>query len=320
MLWIISPKLGRIQGVSAKAACHAAVNHFVSRSQEPPKIMSTPQELVACIEKLASLPAAYHRIRELLDDPDSSVYQVADAVASDPGITARVLRVVNSVLYGFPGKIETVARAVNLMGMQQVHDLVLSTAIIGAFSGIRPARMHMTRYWQDCIYRGLAARASAKLMGTGDPERMFVEGLLADIGHLVMYQANPEGASAALETARTRHIPLPEAEISHLGCTHAEVGAALASAWHLPNGFATAIGAQLMPAMGGHHMTEAALIHLANQIVATDGLENADEAALAGMDPMTVATLEMSVERIGSIRAAVQTEMPAVIALFFPQA
>ena len=82
MLWIISPKLGRIQGVSAKAACHAAVNHFVSRSQEPPTIMSTPQELVACIEKLASLPAAYHRIRELLDDPDSSVYQVADAVAS----------------------------------------------------------------------------------------------------------------------------------------------------------------------------------------------------------------------------------------------
>ena len=282
--------------------------------------MTTPQELVACIEKLASLPAVYYRIRDLLNDPDSSVQELADAVSSDPAITARVLGVVNSVLYGFAGKIDTVGRAVNLMGMQQVHDLVLSTAIIGAFAGIRPARMHMTRYWQDCIYRGLAARASAKLMGTGDPERMFVEGLLADIGHLVMYQANPEGASAALETARTRHIPLPEAEISHLGCTHAEVGAALASAWHLPNGFATAIGAQLMPAMGGHHMTEAALIHLANQIVATDGLENADEAALAGMDPMTVATLEMSVERIGSIRAAVQTEMPAVIALFFPQA
>ena len=296
--------------------------------------MSTPQELVACVEKLASLPAAYHRIRELLDDPDSSVHQVADAVASDPGITARVLRVVNSVLYGFPGKVATVSRAVNLMGMQQVHDLVLSTAIIGAFSGIRPARMHMTRYWQDCIYRGLAARAGAQqpfdehplrisgaqLLGAGDPERMFVEGLLADIGHLVMYQANPEGASAALETARIRHIPLHEAEISHIGCTHAEVGAALASAWHLPSGFATAIGAQLMPAMGGHHATEAALIHLANQIVATEGLEDADEVALAGMDPMAIASLEMGAERIGSIRAAVQTELPAVIALFFPPA
>lgn len=318
--WIISPNLGRDQGISPKAACGAAVNHFVSRSQEPPTIMSTPQELVACVEKLASLPAAYHRIRELLDDPDSSVHQVADAVASDPGITARVLRVVNSVLYGFPGQVETVSRAVNLMGMQQIHDLVLSTAIIGAFSGIRPARMHMTRYWQDCVFRGLAARACAKQLGTGDPERMFVEGLLADIGHLVMYQANPEAASAAFETARTRQVPLHEAELKHLGCTHAEVGAALASAWHLPNGFATAIGAQLMPALGGHHVTEAALIHLANQIVATEGQENPDEAALAGMDPMTIATLEMSAERIASIRTAVQAEMPAVIALFFPKA
>ena len=96
--------------------------------------MSTPQELVACVEKLASLPAVYHRIRDLLDDPDSSVLELSEAVSSDVAITARVLRVVNSVLYGFPGKVETVSRAVNLMGMQQVHDLVLSTSVIGAFS------------------------------------------------------------------------------------------------------------------------------------------------------------------------------------------
>jgi HD-like signal output (HDOD) protein len=63
--------------------------------------MSTPQELVACVEKLASLPAVYHRIRDLLDDPDSSVLELAEAVSGDAAITARVLRVVNSVLYGF---------------------------------------------------------------------------------------------------------------------------------------------------------------------------------------------------------------------------
>ena len=280
--------------------------------------MSTPQELVACIEKLASLPAAYHRIRELLDDPDSSVYQVADAVASDPGITARVLRVVNSVLYGFPGKIETVARAVNLMGMQQVHDLVLSTAIIGAFSGIRPARMHMTRYWQDCIYRGLAARASAKLMGTGDPERMFVEGLLADIGHLVMFQVAPEPSAAALESAARDKEPIQDAEARIVGCNFAEVGAALASAWRLPGGFAKAIGAQLMPAMAGPHVNEAALLHLANQIVATRELENPDEAALAMLDPMSAAMLELDAGQIAEIRARAEQELGTVIALFFP--
>lgn len=283
--------------------------------------MSTPQELVACVEKLASLPAVYHRIRSLLDDPDSSVHDLANAVASDAGITARVLRAVNSVLYGFPGKIETVTRAVNLMGMQQVHDLVLSTSVIGAFSGIRPARMHMARFWKDCVFRGLAARAAARELGVGDPERLFVEGLLADIGHLVMFQAVPEAADAALSESRRSQAPIHQIEDDIVGCNFAEVGAALATAWHLPSSFATAIGAQLNPAMGGPHATEAALLNIANQILATEDDTtpgDPDETALALIDPMTHARFEIDVARLASIRGAAQTESAAVIALFFP--
>lgn len=280
--------------------------------------MTTPQELVACIEKLASLPAVYYRIRDLLNDPDSSVQELADAVSSDPAITARVLGVVNSVLYGFAGKIDTVGRAVNLMGMQQVHDLVLSTAVIGAFAGIQPTRLNMTRFWQECVFRGLAARTAARQLGLGDPERMFVEGLLADIGHLVMFQADPDNAEIARDTAIRKEIPLHEAEADIVGCNYAEVGAALAGAWHLPSSFATAIGAQLMPALGGPHVTEAALLHLANLILATDKIVEADEAVLERMDPMSAAVLEMNTERIAAIRARVHEDKAAVIALFFP--
>lgn len=280
--------------------------------------MTTPQELVACVEKLASLPAVYHRIRDLLDDPDGSVHDLAEAVSSDPAITARVLRVVNSVLYGYPGKIETVSRAVNLMGMQQVHDLVLSGVVVNAFAGIRPARMHMSQFWQDCIFRGLLARAAARRLGMGDPERMFVEGLLADIGHLVMFQTAPEATNTALETARRDQIPLHEAEDTLVGCNFAEVGAALASAWHLPGGFAAAIGAQLVPAMGGPHAVEASLLHLANQILSTHGAENPDESALARLDSMTGALLEVDAGLIADIRGQAESERAAVIALFFP--
>ena len=280
--------------------------------------MSTPQELVACVEKLASLPAVYHRIRDLLDDPDSSVLELSEAVSSDVAITARVLRVVNSVLYGFPGKVETVSRAVNLMGMQQVHDLVLSTLVVAAFNGIRPARMHMGRFWSDSVFRGLAARAAARRLGTGDPERMFVEGLLADIGHLVMFQVAPEPSAAALESAARDQVPIHEAEATIVGCNFAEVGAALASAWRLPGGFAKAIGAQLMPALAGPHVTEAALLHLANQIVATRELENSDEAALAMLDPMSAAMFELDAGQIAEIRARAEQELGTVIALFFP--
>ena len=280
--------------------------------------MITPQELVACIEKLTSLPAVYHRIRALLDDPDSSVHDLAEAVSSDPAITARVLRVVNSVLFGFPGRIETVGRAVNLLGMQQVHDLVLGTAIVGAFNGIRPARMHMSRFWKDSVYRGLAARAAAHRLGLGDPERLFVEGLLADIGHLVMFQAAPDMADAALERAHRHHIPIHEAEQSVVGCHYAEVGAALASAWHLPAGFSAAIGAQLMPLLAGPHTQEAAILHLANDLLASDADEVDEDAVLATISPSIVTILQADASMLGAVRARVRDELSAVIALFFP--
>lgn len=280
--------------------------------------MSTPQELVACIEKLASLPAIYHRIRDILDDPDSSVQQLAEAVAGDAAITARVLRIVNSALYGFPGKIETVGRAINLMGMQQVHDLILSTAVISALSAIQPTHMPLMRFWKACVFRGLAARSAARLLGMGDPGRLFVEGLLADIGHLVMYQAAPDETRTAFETAQRSGTPLHEVEQSIIGCNYAEVGAALASAWGLPPSFATVIGAQLMPALGGPHATEAALLHVANQILATEETDLPDETALTLLDPMAAARLDMDTEQLAAIRRQARNESPAVIALFFP--
>ena len=96
------------------------------------------------------------------------------------------------------------------------------------------------------------------------------------------------------------------------------MGAALASAWRLPGGFAKAIGAQLMPALAARHVTEAALLHLANQILATRELENPDEAALALLDPMSVAMLELDAAQITDIRAEAEAEPATVIALFFP--
>lgn len=280
--------------------------------------MSTPQELVACVEKLASLPAIYHRIRDIIDDPDSSVQQLAETLSSDAAVTARVLRIVNSALYGFPGKVETVVRAANLMGMQQIHDLILSTSVISALSSIQPPQMPLMRFWKGCVFRGLAARSAARQLGVGDPERLFIEGLLADIGHLVMYQAVPDLCRAAQEKAQHSALPLHEVEQAIIGCNHAEVGAALASTWNLPSSFATVIGAQLMPALGGAHAMEAALLHVANHILATENLEHADEAALALLDPVAVARLDMGVQQLADIRIQARTESPAVIALFFP--
>jgi HD-like signal output (HDOD) protein len=207
----------------------------------------TAQELALRTTELVTLPAIYHRVKEVFDDPEGSVLDLAKVVVADPGITMRVLRVVNSVFYGFPGKVETMSRAVSVLGMQQVHDIVLATTVTAVFSGMRPERMDVTRFWRASAMRGLLSRAAAKSCGLLDAERLFVGGLLADIGHMVMYMHAPKQAEQALVESRTTGVAPEVIERELIGCDYAQVGEALLRAWQLPTSFAVAIGAQLDP-------------------------------------------------------------------------
>ena len=158
-------------------------------------VMPTALEIVTDIDRLASMPAVYHRVKQVIDDPNGSMGRLAEAMATDPAMTARILRIVNSPYYGYPGHIDTISRALSILGMQQVHDLVLAWAISATFVGIRPALMSMDSYWRNSVARAVAARQLAKRARFVNTERLFVEGLLSNIGHLVMYFRAPELAA-----------------------------------------------------------------------------------------------------------------------------
>jgi HD-like signal output (HDOD) protein len=280
--------------------------------------MHSSQELVACVEKLASLPAVYHRIREQLDSPDGSVIEVARLVSSDPALTTRLLHIVNSAMYGFAGQIATVSRAVTILGLRQVHDLVLSMSVSAVFEGLRPAVMDVSHFWRASVLRALSARSGARLRGVVDAERMFVEGLLADIGHLVMYHTIPHEVEEARVIARRTERPLFAVEREHLGCDFAEVGATLLSQWRLPLGIATAVGSQNEPRLGGEHSFEAALLYLSNTIAEADDTNtNSEDAAARVPQPLWV-QLGLEPESLATIREDAELNLAAVVSLFFP--
>ncbi|PKO55991.1 MAG: histidine kinase, partial [Betaproteobacteria bacterium HGW-Betaproteobacteria-19] len=109
--------------------------------------MHSAQEIVSHVESLATLPTVYHQIREQLDSPDGSIMDVTRLVSSDPALTAGVLRLVNSAFYGFGGQIDTVERAVPILGLQQVHDLVLAISVSAVFDSMQTKHMYMNRFW-----------------------------------------------------------------------------------------------------------------------------------------------------------------------------
>ena len=104
---------------------------------------ATALERLGEATRLFSLPDIYFKLKSVLDDPDFAMDDVADVMASDPGMTARLLKLVNSPFFGIEARIDTVPRAVNMLGTQQIHDLVLATSVTEAFAGISTDIMDM---------------------------------------------------------------------------------------------------------------------------------------------------------------------------------
>ena len=225
--------------------------------------MFTANDLIFANAKLVTLPGVYLRAKHVIDDPDTSPQDLSRVIATDPAMTARVLRLVNSAFWGLSGQIESVSRAVTLLGMLHVHDVVLATSVALTFNKIAPAGMDVPRFWRNCVFRALAANALARKAELTDLERVFVEGLLSDIGHMILYQHVPELAAQALELARAQPVELPRIEHELIGCNAAEVGAALARAWGLAPCFHAVIGNQNNPQGAGAHAFEAALVQIA---------------------------------------------------------
>ena len=153
--------------------------------------MDTTWKDVTRAARLISFPDVYLRLKDILDDPDFAMAEIAVAISQDPGITLRLLRLVNSSLYGFSAKIETVSRAITLLGTQQVHDLVLATSVAQAFKGMSTAVMDMQRFWKGSVYCAVTSRQLAALCGGCDKERLFVAGILHDIDY-EMTEKDPE--------------------------------------------------------------------------------------------------------------------------------
>lgn len=281
--------------------------------------MHSAQELVSQIETLTSLPDVYERVREHVNSPDGSIPEVARLVGADPALSARLLRLVNSAMYGPRRRIDDVLRAVTLLGLQQVHDLVLAMSLQATFAGIRPARLDMQRFWRNSLFTGLAARAAAQAAAQPMSERLFVIGVLSDIGHLVLYQTVPELAALAQHQAEAGEDTLDALERRNVGCDFAEVGAALMDRWQLPDRFAGAIGTQIVPRLGGAFAADAAALHLARRIAEADARGEASTEAAAAIEADVWSLVGLAPAQLGTIREEAELNLAAYLALFFPR-
>ena len=278
----------------------------------------TPEDLVSRTADLVSLPDIYIRLKTVVDDPESSMADVAAVVANDPALTARLLKIANSPYFGFPAKITTVARATSLLGTQQIHDLVLATTVAEAFSGIPSELISMQDFWSNSIRCGLLCRRLAQECNVLDSERLFVEGLLHDVGHLIMYQGLPEASAAALLESQQQDKPLFLVERELIGCDYAQVGFALMRSWHFPPGLIESVRYQNEPARAEDFPLEVAIMHIAVRLKQHAIAEAEATGGMPRIDAAAWQVTGLAQEVIEPVCAAAAEQLATTIDMLFP--
>ncbi len=226
----------------------------------------TPQKLIASCSGIGTLPVVYQRLDEAINNPYSELSDIAAILSEDPSLTARLLRLANSSMFCFPSPVDTVSRAITIMGTKQLRDLVLATIVIEMFNKIPEEHVSMELFWRHSIATGIAARVIATYRREANVERFYVLGLLHDIGRLVMYLQIPEMMNRATEYAIDNNVPLHQAEQQQFGFDHAVVGKVLLDEWKLPISLQEGVAYHHRPEQVARYQEEAAIIHIADII------------------------------------------------------
>jgi len=245
-------------------------------------------ELVQGIDNLVTLPDVFLRINTLVENTHSTTSDIAKAVGQDPAFTVRLLRVANSSFYGFSATIDTVPKAVSIIGISQIRNLALATSVASSFEGLPNTLVSMQNFWRHSLYCALAARILAKHARKCDPDAVFTAALLHDIGELVIFNRLPLKAKAALQLVldSADELPVYQAERRVMGFDHAQVGGELARQWKLPQ--------MLQECIEFHHeinpelrfVREVALVHIANILALMAEVQTLELGDVPAIDPV----------------------------------
>ncbi len=273
-------------------------------------------DYVAKADNLFVLPDTVIKIKQLIDDDATSMEDIAEVINYDPAIMCQILKIANSALYKFPSTITTASKAIQVIGTRSVYDLVLAYGVAHAFKDITKDVIDLEKYWEVAVNCGLLAKHFAEELGIKEPEKLFVCGLLHNLGELVMVQLNP---SAAVKASQISSSTRPAELQQHiLGFCYADISAALLAEWGIPKDITDCLAhlhdhsSESMPAE--YHVLQLSYSLALNNIYADlyskyETLDN-EQLAVLGLDESSVeSALDFS-----------NLQLMSALALFSPSA
>ncbi|WP_020408155.1 HDOD domain-containing protein [Hahella ganghwensis] len=273
------------------------------------------EDLIANTDNLFALPDVVIRLQEILEDKASTLEDVADVVSLDPVLTSKLLKLANSAFYTFAAKIDTIPRAINIIGADAVFNLALANSALDTFNRLPKDVIDLDRFWRISVDCALIAKQLGKSVSNQSVERLFVTGLLHNIGELICVIQLPEQAR---EIASESNPDLAlELQSSMLGFTYLQLSMEFMKGWQLPPEIYEVVGSINDPE-ASRFPIEATLMSLARKIAYA--LENREEVDLEQLiQPLQLELLNLDMEDIVNATDYANLEAINVLSILSPQ-
>lgn len=233
------------------------------------------EKVLAC-RQLPTLPAVAMKVVELTGGENVSMKALAETIQNDQALAAKVLRTVNSSLYGLRTKCSSINQAIVMLGLSAVKTLALGFTLVSAIKDCDTGDFDLADHWRRSLYTGIAARAIANKARLSCAEECFLGGLLQDVGQIALNQTLGRAYLDVLARCNGDHRQASRYELEVFETQHADVGALLARRWKLPE--------QLIMPVKYHERPTAAPVEHTN-IVRAVGLGNIAADVLTSPEP-----------------------------------
>ncbi len=241
------------------------------------------ERIVARTGDLPPIPAMAIKALEMTNDPQMSIRSLQSVLAQDQALTARILRIANSSMYGLRREIATVSHAVAILGLDTTRSILAAACVQQVFqTGMVRARDLGAKLLSDHSWgAGLCARVIARSVRYPSQEEAFLAALMHDIGKPVLLKNLPDRYMPIINDVYRGEATFHEAELVLLGFSHAQVGSILAEKWNFPPQLAGAIGFHHEPDAAGKYTQLASITSMANKIMIFLGIGFERDSGLA---------------------------------------
>ena len=217
------------------------------------------EELVGAEVRFVSFPDVYFRISEALQSPRSSITHIADLISKDTALSATLLKLANSAIYGVPAKVDSIQRAAALIGGKALSILALGVSAVKSFNSIPSEWVNMESFWRHSVAVAVLGQIISSRKNSRIIEKVFVGGILHDIGRLVLLRHVPSVMARAIAAAAEQKVPLVEMERELFGFDHGELGGSILERWGFPRELSDLVRLHHAPVDETHSFPAAAL-------------------------------------------------------------